>query len=172
MIMIPDLGSDVKRLSEDFSNFFSWIPQLTQKPVVRPAHDRSKKCGSFTGGSHWLLGYHPSRRFSSPHPRRDSVDQTPRHLARIIPTLVGHCYPPFLGGGAQTHHLPTFRAIASCSGGHRIPSGSTPFRWFNSITGWGFCQPLPKNFLSNSFACFRLSGSISQQIAQQVASIS
>ena len=43
MIMIPHLGSDVKRFSEDFSNFFSWIPQLTQKPVVRAAHDRLNK---------------------------------------------------------------------------------------------------------------------------------
>ena len=48
-------------------------------------------------------------------------------FGRIIRTLVRHCYPPCLGGGAQTPRLPTFRAIAPCSGGHRIPLGITPF---------------------------------------------
>ena len=58
---------------------------------------------------------------------RDLVDQTPRHFGRIIPTLVGHCYPPFLGGGAQALTLPTFRATVPCSGGHQIPLESSPF---------------------------------------------
>ena len=53
---------------------------------------------------------------------------SPAGLGRpTAPTLVGDCYPPCLGGGAQTLHLPTFRAIASCAGGHSIPSESSPF---------------------------------------------
>jgi hypothetical protein len=69
----------------------------------------------------------PSR-FSAPtDPLRDLADQTSRHFGRIIRTLVRHCCPPCLGGGAQTHRLPTFRAIAPCSGGHQIPLESSPF---------------------------------------------
>ena len=73
----------------------------------------------------------PRSRSFSVCPLRDLVDQTTRHFGRIIPTLVGHCYPPFLGGGAQTPRLPTFRAIASCAGGHPVPSGSSPFGDFS-----------------------------------------
>ena len=61
-----------------------------------------------------------------------------------IPTLVGPCHPPCLGGGAQTPRLPTFRAIASCSGGHRIPLESSPFDGL--IVSWSVA--LVNTFLS------------------------
>ena len=82
----------------------------------------------------------PRSRSFSVRPLRDLVDQTPRHFGRIIPTLVGHCYPPFLGGGAQTPRLPTFHAIASCAGGQPIPVGIIPFRWSYYIIVGRACQ--------------------------------
>ena len=58
------------------------------------------------------------------HGRPDSLTAS---RFSIIPTLVRHCYPPFLSGGAQALHLPTFRATVPCSGGHQIPLESSPF---------------------------------------------
>jgi len=55
-------------------------------------------------------------------------------------TLVEPCYPPCLGGGAQTPRLPTFRAIASCAGGQAVPFGIPSLRWSYYITGRAPCQ--------------------------------
>ena len=67
----------------------------------------------------------------------------------IIPTLVRHCYQPFLGGGAQTQHLPTFRATASCSGGHQIPLESSPFDGLILSYFGGFVKGFLKIFYEN-----------------------
>ena len=69
----------------------------------------------------------PAVSWFTANPLRDLPDQTTRHFGRIIPTLVGRCWLPFLGGSAQSLSLPTFRAIATCSGGHPIPLESSPF---------------------------------------------
>lgn len=115
---------------------------------------------SAAGGNH-PYGWHiPFALLVSPlttAPLRGSVDQTFERLARIIPTLVGHCYPPFLGGGAQTLHLPTFRAIASCAGGHQIPLESSPFdglilSYVNGIVK-GFCSEVRQRYRGDRAYC-------------------
>ena len=75
--------------------------------------------GYFAGIIILLLGLPPRPTvLGSCPPPWDLVDQTPRRFGRIIRTLVRHCYPPFLSGGAQAPTLPTFRATVPCSGGH------------------------------------------------------
>ena len=78
---------------------------------------------------------------------------SPAGLGRpTAPTLVGDCYPPCLGGGAQTLHLPTFRAIASCAGGHQIPSESSPFDGLILSHFSGFVKGFLKVFSSFQLA--------------------
>ena len=103
------------------------------------------------GFSEIFFGFFCPSRFSAPtDPLRGSVDQTPRRFGRIIRTLVRHCYPPCLGGGAQTPRLPTFRAIASCAGSHWIPLGITLLRWSYCITLGRTCQGFFGIFLLGS----------------------
>ena len=71
---------------------------------------------------------------------------SPMGLGRPDPTLVGYCYPPFLGGGSQTHRLPTFRAIAPCSGGQSVPLGIPSLRWSYCITLQRVCQGFFEDF--------------------------
>ena len=75
---------------------------------------------------------------------------SPAGLGRpTAPTLVGDCYPPCLGGGAQAPHLPTFRAIAPCSGGHRVPLESSPFDGLIVSHFSGFVKHPGKIFLGS-----------------------
>ena len=82
---------------------------------------------------------------------------SPAGLGRpTAPTLVGDCYPPCLGGGAQPHHLPTFRAIAACSGGHPIPLESSPFD--------GLILSRFSGFVKGFLKVFQLDGSSARQL--------
>ena len=62
-------------------------------------------------------------------------------------TLVEPCYPPFLGGGAQTLQFLRLRATASCSLSLTLPIGIIPFRWSYSIILQWDCQGVFEDFL-------------------------
>ena len=102
----------------------SWVAPSVALPRLNLClhYSRSFEVCQPLFGNFLSLSFHRSR--GSPS-RLDRPNYPP--FGRIILTLVRHCCPPSLGGGAQPRRLPTFRAIAACSGGHRFPLESSPF---------------------------------------------
>lgn len=76
---------------------------------------------------------------------------SPSGLARLIRSLTPTLRATSSSRVAyQSQRLPTFRATATCSGGHPDPLGIIPFRWSYCITlGW-VCQGFFEDFFRGS----------------------